>query len=763
MSQITTEDGFNQGARLTQTPSHVSTPALAANHSFAFGPRKSSATAQAILSNKLIPRDYLASRSRPPPLDKSRAFSESAISSTRPQAPPREYSCPTYDEAAAVAPGGSDGKTHTVTAALGQAQAEVMPAYMKEEDTLKVPRTRGPDNLNIAPIVEGEITSFPESPKSFASSVTSSNLPKPPLMPRTSSIDSAISSVSNGSMAQKGTLDLRDPSSADIGSLVATAGSAENLILHLLKEKNQAVTQNAQLWKLVDKQRALLLGLNKDLERVTKDRDRYKNRAKETQTEQTLGPIAEQGDGRAESTANGALSTRADDRAEPEAVEKPSSQPHLHSTPIARVQSPLRSSPIDSAMMPSPLHVHSLTEEDAPLSPTPCSGSALPVTVVLPPAQEEPIRDKPKLQSLSTSLAAPTFALTEPSPLAEKSNKSFTAARKTAPKPLNLSSLKDDISVLRIENESAVSDEVSEQISPVNRGRRKTREEDDRERQVVLLQEQEARSLSNKERQEPGASEVNTTGTISGVLTPALPTNLPTRSDLTDRLTAPTADSSTTVLHVTERLLSPPLRSPGLPASPRPMDRSLVSSMPSFAKDHSNTIQSLPLSPRVPVNIFPLSPRAPKQPIPLPGSPTEDGGAPLLRPRQYEPSAPMQIDTSQPADRPQMHESPLSPDEIPTVYRGLASPTYPDLLLPPNALPSVRIMVASSRLKPARFSMLGFRPQEDSSVFSLSIFSRSNRNELWRPKTAKTAGPQVIQWPLTCHCRRSAEGHRDIF
>lgn len=126
----------------------------------------------------------------------------------------------------------------------------------------------------------------PEPDRSATSSVSSilsapGERPTHRVMPRTSSIDSAISSLSSAS--QKSTFDANTLSSADIGNLISAAGSAEAVIVHLLREKHQAASQNSQLWKLVDKQRTLILGLNKDLERAFKEKERYKKKFQDLQ------------------------------------------------------------------------------------------------------------------------------------------------------------------------------------------------------------------------------------------------------------------------------------------------------------------------------------------------------------------------------------------------------------------------------------------------------------------------------------------------
>ncbi|CAI4216357.1 unnamed protein product [Parascedosporium putredinis] len=100
--------------------------------------------------------------------------------------------------------------------------------------------------------------------------------------PRNSSIDSAISAISSKSQPNKGAAPTDTPTTtADIAHLIKTAGSAEAVIQYLLKEKNSQTQQNSQLWRLVDKQRAMILGLNKDLERALKDKEKYRKKLKE--------------------------------------------------------------------------------------------------------------------------------------------------------------------------------------------------------------------------------------------------------------------------------------------------------------------------------------------------------------------------------------------------------------------------------------------------------------------------------------------------
>lgn len=183
--------------------------------------------------------------------------------------------------------------------------------------------------------------------------------------------------------------------------------------------------------------------------------------------------------------------------------------------------------------------------------------------------------------------------------------------------------------------------------------------------------------------------------------------------------------SSSSASTTSRTTISPPLLSPGLPASPRPADRPLAS--PGFPP-----ATSPPLSPRMGgfAASVPLSPRAPRQPIPLPPNTPLS----IVSPIKIEVTPSSKVSGKASSDSPKdanaaSNETSSGQDGI---YRGLVDEDYPDLLLPPNALPSIDVKVASSRLKPSRASiMFGAKPDEDP-VFTLAVFARSNGRELWR-------------------------------
>ncbi|EXJ79023.1 hypothetical protein A1O3_08524 [Capronia epimyces CBS 606.96] len=681
MLQPTTSDRTTPApqTRSNQAATAVSSSSLADAHSH-LASRK---PGHPLLSNNLIPRDYLSS----PSSSKSNSHQSGKAAQNYDLHGLRSASDVSEKGPAAHVQQGEAGLTgkHDVRSTI---RREDLAPNIEESQSGQSSRNTEEQAANL----------LSESPKSYASSWTSV-LP-PTSMPRTSSIDSAISSISNASHPQKQAGEVKDPSREEVQRLIATVGSAENLVQHLLRDKSHAAAQNAQLWKLVDKQRALLLGLNKDLERLTKERDRYRRKAKDLQALPSSGPIDPERieDGHSlQPDGDTSLVSQENEPADGSGLGSSVEQQTLGN--LSDTQS--RSSPVDPTMIPSPLHLETA----------------------------------PRLENISTHLAQPTFSVTQATPLAEKPPKSFQASRKAPPRPLDLRQTKDgkSNSQVIVPDEMVISDadDDEEDRQPSLRGRRKTREEDEVDRELLVLKEREARSRSKKDKKykhEPTDADLQhkSPGPQS-----SLP---PTQTYKSQDHLSP----SSTLSQGSSAQLSLPLRSPGLPMSPRPLANNLASNLAGA---------SLPMSPRVPGGNFPLSPRAPKQPLPMPTTPGQQAPAPDTQ-QAVEPLPLPKMNTNSTgidSDRGQIRDSPLSPSDIPPVDRRLVSPTWPDLLLPPNALPSIQVKVASSRLRPSRNSILALKPQEDTSVFSLSIFERATASELWRVQKVPASLPSLEQ------------------
>ncbi|RVX73890.1 hypothetical protein B0A52_02780 [Exophiala mesophila] len=692
----------SHSTRLPQTTVHVSnaSPTPHAHPS----PPATRLPARPVINDSLIPRDYLSSltASRSPGSSKTSFNQDNSFleDSTTDEADDH------HDQSILQSEAGLTSATNTRPVVTSSPRPSPSPEILRN-----TPKDASVQDRRSA---DQPSSLLVDSPTSYTSSATVS--PPPNNMPRTSSIDSAISNMSNTPGPQRPPGDAKEPTKDEVRNLINTAGSPENLIQHLLRDKNHSAAQNAQLWKLVDKQRALLLGLNKDLERLTKERDRYRKRVKDLQSQPPPVPAnriraeVDQENNSPQSDNDAASITSIDALTGREGATRtgpitPGRVPNLH----------LHGSPLDAAMVPHPLH----------------------------------LQHPPKIDVVSTQLPPPSFALSEPSPLQEKPPKSFQASRKAPPRPLNLSQPKDDRSAAKqsIANGAVISDEEADDRDPVRRGRRKTREEDDRDRETLALKEQEARSRSKRETK---------TGADPGVTEPAAAAPRPSHDlvDLPSSKAMNQLSPPSTASHSSLGQSPNPLRSPGLPLSPRPLGQALLGA-------------SLPMSPRnLASGSFPLSPRAPKQPLPDPTTPGQQAPAPGAEKKGPSPLSKVNSASTTASDQPTVPDPPLSPRDAPPVNRGLVSPTWPDLLLPPNALPSIQIKVASSRLRPSRNSILGLKAQDESSVFSLSVFERATASELWRVEKIPATFP-VLDQTLRSRCsdlpklpdRRLFSGH----
>jgi RalA-binding protein 1 len=610
--------------------------------------------------------------------------------------------------------------------------------------------------------------------------------------PRTSSIDSAISSLSGGAHSHKSSQDMA--AAPDVANLIQAAGSPEAVIQYLLKEKQSQAAQNAQLWRLVDKQRAMILGLNKDLERALKDKERYRKKLKESlATLSNPSPV--------DSTGGVASSDAGSITSESKALEPPKAS-QVEALVSAGLRDPedQPSSPIDVALAPYPITPPSNAVQQTQAlsnmvaaqhkmpSPTqhafqnynsdsPSAGfeagqqqrkaneiaREIPYNATVPPSRSLP-SDPPRHPPPNVppprapmSSQTPSLSIIEASPMVDQGLRSFPPPpRKAPPAPLNLGKKNDPSSHLRQasgdgdESDSDYDDilEVDEIPTITERGRRKTREEDDRLREIVAMKDAEARSLSKKSAKSgsKGAPKSKPTTPKDGTFATAMDP-MPTSPRQTVPISPPdahlrhlspsdgNAGSLAGMLSEAQTRVSPPLMSPGLPLSPRPADRPMNSPMPRNPSSQSS-LNSPPMSPRgmgaFPVAV-PLSPRAPRQPIPLPPNTPMSIASPGL-PRGDSPQlvSPKPLTISKKIDENGASSPRQSPLERNGIYRGLVTDEYPDLLLPPNALPSIDVRVASSRLRPSRASLMFPKNFEEDPVFTLAIFARSDGRELWR-------------------------------
>ncbi|KAF9879714.1 RhoGAP domain-containing protein [Colletotrichum karsti] len=587
--------------------------------------------------------------------------------------------------------------------------------------------------------------------------------------PRNSSMDSAISAISTKSHSQRGAqLSQSDPT--DIAGLIKTAGSPEAVIQYLLKEKHSQSQQNAQLWRLVDKQRAMILGLNKDLERALKDKEKYRKKLKEViSVPETTG-------------ADGSRT-----------VSKVMKMPVSRGIPSVDVSAPKerqvvapdsptldsdsqKHSPVDLAMAPYPI----TPPADQPNGPPSAVGELLDPSHEMPRAHEhaydqynhdaeeqaaeaarkaeeaEQLMDLPLNVSLPPSRSLPSQPPSIPPPkppmaphmsadsAADAGLSQFPAPppRKPPPAPLQLQN-KSQVGAEEDDSDTDFDDilEVDEIVTEP-RGRRRTREEDDRDREVLVQQEIERRSLSKK-------SKSSQTGTPTEV--PAAPTDLPPSPP--KRMHRENAPASLAGV-LSPPTLEAPLLSPGLPSSPRPFGAAPATDSPAHSPRGAGAFPSAP-----------LSPRPPRQPIPLPP------GHSLQTPQAAEP---MVLTSPQPlnivkkgGDSPSASEksrmSPTERGDRSRIFKGFVTEEYPDLLLSPNVLPTIIVKVASSRMKPSRASLISLTQLEEDPVFTLAIYSRSDPGELWRVEKDSASLAKLDQRLKQCASFTAKTPERSLF
>lgn len=563
--------------------------------------------------------------------------------------------------------------------------------------------------------------------------------------PRNSSIDSAISAISGKSQAPNAAPDAQG--AADVDKLIKAAGSPEAVIQYLLKEKNSQSQQNSQLWRLVDKQRAMILGLNKDLERALKEKEKYRTKLKEVMTSPAVSKVAGIHEDGKSTTLPSGRTTQQDDRDQPreQLVIAPDS-PTLDSDSQ-------RNSPIDITMAPYPI----TPPADHPNGPHSAVGQILDPAHAMPKPQEHAFdkfdheaedkaedqarknRSNDQLKEIPFNLSLPpsrslpsepprmpppkpptaslpTLSVVEATPRPEEGLDHFPAPppRKPPPAPLQLKQDRKPPAVAVIDEDDTDSDyddilEVNEPLTDDKRGRRRTREDDEREREVIAIREAAARSASKKSKSSQPSTPLEEAAPVVAAVPP------PTQPE-------PGTASLAAVLsgQKTREILAPPLMSPGLPASPRPFGMGQMSSPP--------------LSPRT-VPAFasaPLSPRPPRQPIPLPpNTPLATPAVSNLAGSSASGQGPDAIN-SMTIGVPENPANRVAPPKRTAIYKGLVTDEHPDLLLPPNALPSIEVRVASSRMKPSRASLMLLTQMEEDPVFTLAIISRADGGELWR-------------------------------
>ena len=594
--------------------------------------------------------------------------------------------------------------------------------------------------------------------------------------------------------------------------------------------------QNAQLWKLVDKQRSLVLGLNKDLEKALKDKEKYRKELKDylnrvppipsmthkapllqrrdashspacsdgsadlpiqRQSLEYTIPHGSEGDRSPtsiltdpkdqhrvqnqyryqEESRDGTRHQNLDQKYNPNQKPPSSSPPAMSEEADGWVRSKARAggpNHAHKATSSSDLGVHGPVKAAHVVTAIQTSGlepSAQNNALVSP--SQNPQAGRPVVSPTSSFTAkrsqpfatkafnGPTLALIESTPPGNDIER-MTPPRKPPPAPLHLGQPRSDEPVQhqhRIDepSDSDYDEDIEvDELPALDRGRKKTREADDKERQAAMLKEKQDRSRSKKEKgpkppadvAKPVVMEGGTSAPQEAPLPPSIKTlSREPGATSTSEFLSPPASLANVLGHsgnlkgsvTAERLVTMKPMSPGLPLSPRPSHRPMNPPTPRMPRDGVGTsLGSSPLSPRQAFPGLPLSPRVLRQPQPLrPDTPMSLASP---KPANLEPfddtNESAQVSTiplKQSLTNLHTYPSPEHGDasKHKGIFKGFVSDVYPELLIPPNALPSIIVKVVSSRLKPSRHSLV-LKGTDEEPVFTLGISARSHHQELWQ-------------------------------
>ncbi|KAG8623955.1 hypothetical protein KVT40_008931 [Elsinoe batatas] len=604
---------------------------------------------------------------------------------------------------------------------------------------------------------------------------------------RTASLDSTMSLSQSPSTAfQPPQLPpIEDPQAVDIPALIAAAGSPEAAIRKLLHEKHEAAKTNSQLWRLMKKQKGMMETLNKDLQKAVKDKDRYRRKLKE-QLMSSASVSTMPG-----SAIRSSIADERDDSQSPDLSEPPEDVMGLGRMPSIRSEgtddnldtpsytTSSFSSPTPASSMVSPMYVKPMAapyadrnELRSPLRGPEMSQLKSPGV----PEHRVPTGSPPALVTNDPmqQMHSPKKLMREDSDILNRTPKvsqmqgkgGFSAAkertqslaRKGPPAPLDLSPQKAS---QMVDNSSSDYADSSGGSSNLERGRRKTRADDERDREAEMQEREEQDRIARREAEklrlerldrpplERDKSMGNMSITSEGYSSPEEPgsphiAQVQTYQSLNALNTQlKTPQDLEFAAELKKSMAQHSVSSPGLPISPRPAERPGTAPNPTLRNATFSTFpNTLPASPRNPSNL--ISPRAPKQPIPMPPqTPLTTASPHLTRAETYpnharseEPDTAatdmFDEDSITPLSNTLFSPAGPGPRTPGDIYKGFMTDQWPGLLLPPNALPSIYVRVDSSRLRPSRHSYMAPKTSQENPVFSLAIFARDDNAQLWR-------------------------------
>lgn len=514
----------------------------------------------------------------------------------------------------------------------------------------------------------------------------------------------------------------------------------------LSQELQTTVTRNEQLWGLVEKQRTMMLGLNKDLERALRDRDRYRRKLREhlavvdaTHAASRIQrqPLVELSHA-VESTRlreNGAIQSNMSGAQSPALVEV-DAPPSLLSTADDAAESSL---------------IEESSAEKAPritswLSSGEGSGDGS-SPMMSPDKDKVDLGRQPRPgESLKT---LPMIGVAE--------RLRAEMLRKSAPSPMNL-----DRSALNVSHKSHDEDSASDyeddsktslDTRSTGRGRRVFREEDQTpprisgsyadhpiQRSHTTISSSSPRLSAEAKARHERTHAIVGDNTRDIRLSPSTPRSPPIAPSLVSLQQTPAGydPPGNTTSHSLPRLTHRPsqtfffsTKSPALLSDPEPADQGLNSPTQRLSLDRTFSEPTQDAKPRL------WTPGVQQMLNDILGQSMQESGnrnsseaSDQLSLLPQSPRVPTQAISAAISVSTAAANSNNGLDAI--VYKGFMTEQFPGLLLPPTCLPYVDVRINSSRLRPLRSSTIGAKQNEDESAFVLAVHSRSNGSQLWR-------------------------------
>ncbi|KAF2221583.1 hypothetical protein BDZ85DRAFT_201435, partial [Elsinoe ampelina] len=497
---------------------------------------------------------------------------------------------------------------------------------------------------------------------------------------RTASLDSTMSLSQSPSTAFQPPQmpPIEDPQAVDIPALIAAAGSPEAAIRKLLHEKHEAAKTNAQLWRLMNKQKGMMETLNKDLQKAVKDKDRYRRKLKE-QLISSASVSTMPG-----SAIRSSIADERDDSQSPSLSEPPEDvmglgrMPSIRSegtddnlnTPSYTVSSFSSQTPASSLVSPIQLKSPGLPEHRVPTGSPPALVTNDPMQQMHSP--KELMREDSDILNRTPKVSQ----MQGKGGFSAAKDRTQSLARKGPPAPLDLSPQKAS---QMVDNSSSDYADSSGYSSP----------------------------------EEPGSPHIAQVQTYQSLN--ALNAQLKTPQDLEF------------AAELKKSMAQHSVSSPGLPISPRPAERPGTAPNPT-PRNPGNLIS--PRAPKQPIPVPPQTPLTTASPH-LTRAETYPNHVKVEEPDtaatemfDEDSITPLSNTLFSPAG-----PGPRTPGDI---YKGFMTDQWPGLLLPPNALPSIYVRVDSSRLRPSRYSYMAPKTSQENPVFSLAIYARDDNAQLWR-------------------------------